>query len=93
MKQNRFWIIASSAALALAGMGASGAVAALEGTYSVQSKQRDDQGEARKEMKAGNQLYVRYSATESDRRTIQFDLQGFTAVMDAIDTHLKTREK
>ena len=60
MKQNRLWIIASATALALAGMGTSGAVAAaLEGSYSVQSKQRDDQGEARKEMKAGNQLSLR----------------------------------
>jgi hypothetical protein len=59
MKQNRLWIIASSAALALSGLGASGAVAALESSYSVQSKQRDDQGEARREMKAGNQLSLR----------------------------------
>ena len=66
MKQSRLWIIASSAALALAGFGASGAVAALESSYSVQSKQRDDQGEARKEMKAGNQLSLR----EIERRVL-----------------------
>ncbi|MEM1195220.1 MAG: PepSY domain-containing protein [Pseudomonadota bacterium] len=67
MISNRLWIVVSSGALALAGMGASGAVAAaLEVSYSVQSKQRDDQGEARKEMKAGNQLSLR----EIEKRVI-----------------------
>lgn len=67
MRQSRLWILASCAALALAGIGASGALAAaFEGSYSVQSKQRDDQGEARKEMKAGNQLSLR----EIEKRVI-----------------------
>ncbi|EFL87733.1 invasion associated locus B family protein [Ahrensia sp. R2A130] len=44
------------------------------------------------EMKAGNQLYVRHSPSENDRRTIRFDLHGFTSVMNAINKHLQNRK-
>jgi len=74
MKHTRLWIIASSAGLALAGFGAP-ATASLLSSLAVekakqtpgidmnasyaQKKTRDDQGEARREMKAGNQLSLR----------------------------------
>lgn len=56
MKHNRLWIAAPVAALALASVAMP---AWADASYAVQSKQRDDQGEARKEMKAGNQLSLR----------------------------------
>lgn len=74
MKPHLFPIILCSAAMALAGLAAPAAaglttkarvdtvaassVVDLKATY-AQSKQHDDQGEARKEMKAGNQLSLR----------------------------------
>ena len=72
MKHTRIWMIASTAALALAGVPAALSAGVptkfaaeervrgfdLNAPY-LQSKQRDDQGEARKEMKAGNQLSLR----------------------------------
>ena len=48
----------AAVALILIGSAQTGARAS-DVTYSAQSKQRDDQGEARKEMKAGNQLSLR----------------------------------
>ncbi|MEO0642674.1 MAG: PepSY domain-containing protein [Pseudomonadota bacterium] len=63
MKYNRILIAFSAGALALVGFAAP---ASAEGSFTVQSKQRDDQGEARKEMKAGNQLSLR----EIERRVI-----------------------
>lgn len=72
MKPTRLWMIASAAALALTSPTAPASASLptkfapeeraprfdLNASYS-QSKQRDDQGEARKEMKAGNQLSLR----------------------------------
>ena len=72
MKPTRLWMIASAAAFALTGLTAPASASLptkfapeerapgfdLNASYN-QSKQRDDQGEARKEMKAGNQLSLR----------------------------------
>lgn len=72
MNHTRLWMIASTAALALTGLVAPASASLptkfadeksapafdLKASY-TQSKQRDDQGEARKEMKAGNQLSLR----------------------------------
>ncbi|MEO0591809.1 MAG: hypothetical protein AAFZ11_14805 [Pseudomonadota bacterium] len=73
MKQIRFCILAPMAALAAVSLvtPASAASAADRsyrgfGDYGGQAKQRDDQDEARKEMKAGNQLSLR----EIERRIL-----------------------
>lgn len=72
MKPIRLLMIASAAAFAMAGVVAPASASVptkfiserslppfdLNASY-TQSKQRDDQGEARKEMKAGNQLSLR----------------------------------
>lgn len=74
MTYNRLWIIAPFTALALAGVAAPAAASftarlvsgeptaasgmQLDAPY-AQKKTRDDQGEARREMKAGNQLSLR----------------------------------
>ncbi len=74
MTHTRIWIVASSAALALAGFATPAAAGLfveltaapaqpaptfnLNASY-AQKKTRDDQGEARREMKAGNQLSLR----------------------------------
>lgn len=67
MKKGRPLVIALTGALALGAVGAPvGAATLLKASYSSQSKQHDDQGEARKEMKAGNQLSLR----EIERRVL-----------------------
>ncbi len=63
MKRNRFLISASVALLTLAGVGLS---ATAEQALAAQDKSRTDQGEARKEMRAGNQLSLR----EIERRIL-----------------------
>ena len=67
MKKGRTLVIALTGAFALGTLGApAGATTLFNASYSSQSKQHDDQGEARKEMKAGNQLSLR----EIERRVL-----------------------
>ncbi|MDJ0977147.1 MAG: PepSY domain-containing protein [Erythrobacter sp.] len=60
MKPHRTWLFALTGAFALGGLAAPVAAdVVVKTSYFAQSKQRHDQGEARKEMKAGNQLSLR----------------------------------
>ena len=60
MKQIRYCILAPMAALAAVSLAVPAAAGSLaDHSYSSQAKQRDDQDEARREMKAGNQLSLR----------------------------------
>jgi uncharacterized membrane protein YkoI len=71
MTHSRLKLLSCTLALALAGTSASMAVPAAANApafslLAAQSQQREDQGEARKEMKAGNQLSLR----EIERRIL-----------------------
>lgn len=59
----RLWLVALTAPLALAGIAVP---IAGESLAAVQSQQHEDQGEARREMRAGNQLSLR----EIERRVL-----------------------
>ncbi len=79
MKRNRFWISASLSLLALGGLGLSETAGFA---LVAQEKSRSDQGEARKEMRAGNQLPLR----EIERRILpqMQDSQYLRAAYDAV---------
>ncbi|MEO1729886.1 MAG: PepSY domain-containing protein [Pseudomonadota bacterium] len=67
MKHKSLCAVVSAAAFALTGLVAPASASSGQNYYYVsQQKQRDDQGEARKEMKAGNQLSLR----EIERKVI-----------------------
>jgi len=66
MTRNRSFIAAFTAAAALFGLGAGSASALVAGEVMAQEQSRSDQGEARREMRAGNQLSLR----EIERRIL-----------------------
>ncbi|MGB3470303.1 MAG: hypothetical protein WBA51_05735 [Erythrobacter sp.] len=81
MKRSRLFSSATLAALVLSGMAAGTAVPASADSYAgAQEKQRTDQGEARREMKAGNQLSLR----EIERRILP-KMQGSEYLGPAYD--------
>lgn len=66
MTRNRIFFAAMAAATALIGIGAGSASALIAGGVVAQEQSRFDQGEARREMHAGNQLSLR----EIERRIL-----------------------
>ena len=66
MKHARFLFAASAAATMLMALGAGSASALVADRIAVQDQTRSDQGDARREMRAGNQLSLR----EIERRIL-----------------------
>ncbi len=66
MRKTRAFFAGLAAATMMAGLGAAPASASSSGDVSVQDQSRNDQGQAQREMRAGNQLSLR----EIERRIL-----------------------
>ena len=66
MRNTRAFFAGLAAATMMAGLGAAPASASISGDVSVQDQSRNDQGQAQREMRAGNQLSLR----EIERRIL-----------------------
>ncbi|EAQ29627.1 hypothetical protein NAP1_02605 [Erythrobacter sp. NAP1] len=66
MTNNRFLLAAAAAAMMAVGLGAGSTTSLVAATTAAQEQSRSDQGEARREMRAGNQLSLR----EIERRIL-----------------------